>query len=80
MTPTTINSHGLQAKLARTLRVNKATISRIFSGKARATSEQARGLEAEFTRLGIAITHWDLLYEVKEGQSLADYLKAKKEN
>lgn len=79
MTPITINSHGLQAKLARKLHVNKATISRIFSGKVRATSQQARDLGAEFTRLGIPLTHWDLLYEIKDGQSLADYLKSKKE-
>lgn len=80
MNPVTINAFGLQANLARKIHVNKATISRIFSGKVRATPEQARSLERELTRLGIPITHWDLLYEVKEGQSLADYLKSKKEN
>jgi len=75
MTPTTINSFGLQANLARKLRVNKATISRIFNGKVRATAQQARALEQEFIRLGIPLTHWDLLFEVKDGQSLSDYLK-----
>ena len=79
MTRVTINSFGLQGNLARKLHINKATICRIFSGKSRTTAQQARALADEFTRLGIPLTHWDLLYEVKEGQSLADFLKSRKE-
>lgn len=73
----TIKTHGLQALLARRLKVAKPTINGIFTGHHRATAKMALKLETEFMKLGINITRWDLLYEVKDGQSLADYLEQK---
>lgn len=76
---TTIKSWGLQATIARKLKLSRTHVNAIFQGKQRATAKIAEKMEAEFLRLGIPLSRWDLLYEVKEGQSLADYLKAKKE-
>ena len=75
---TSINSWGIQGHLARKLNVNRSTISEIFSGRHQPSKKLAARLEAEFLRLGIPLTRWDLMYERPEGQSLADYLKAKK--
>ena len=76
---TSINSWGIQAYLARKLGVSRSAISEIFSGHHQPSKKLAARLEAEFLHLGISITRWDLLYDRPEGQSLADYLKAKKE-
>lgn len=74
----TVSSWGLQSRIAKKLNVSKQTISRVFIGD-RPTAQLAEKLEAEFVRLRIPINRWDLLYERPEGQSLADYLKSKKE-
>ena len=73
----TVSSWGLQSRIAKKLNVSKQTISRVFIGD-RPTAQLAEKLEAEFVRLGIPVTRWDLLYERPEGQSLADYLKNKR--
>ncbi len=77
---TSITSRGLQAYLARKLCISRSAISEIFAGKHQPSKGTAARLEAEFIRLGIPLTRWDLLYNRPEGQSLADYLKSKKEN
>ena len=79
---TTIKSNGLQSRLARKLGVARSTINGIFSGKHRATASMAAKLEEEFTKLGIPLNRWALLYDVRDNQSLADYLeeKARKES
>jgi len=73
----TIKSWGLQALLARKLGMSRTHINGIFQGQHRATAKLAERMEAEFICLGIPLSRWDLLYGVKEGQSLADYLKQK---
>jgi len=80
MKTVSIDSWGLQALLARKLKMSRTTINGIFTGQHRATAKVAEKLEAEFTRLSIPLSRWDLLYGVKDGQSFADYLKSKQEN
>lgn len=75
---TSITARGLQAHLARKIHISRSAISEIFAGKHQPSKQTAAKLEAEFIRLGIPVTRWDLLYERPEGQSLADYLKSKR--
>jgi len=75
----TIESWGLQANIARKVKVSRSAISEIFTGKHQPSKALAAKLEAEFLRLEIPLTRWDLMYGRPEGQSLADYLKEKKQ-
>lgn len=69
----------LQSSISYRYGIHKSTVSQIFSGKKRSTLAQAAQLEEFFTRRGIPLNRWDLLYGVQRGQSLADYLKQKGE-
>lgn len=75
---------GLQKKLSRRAGIVAATVCCIFQGKKRATIPQAEKLEAEFIRLGIPLTRWDLMYGVRVSkehpESLADYLERRDKN
>lgn len=75
---------GLQKKLSRRSGIINSTICYIFQGKRRATIPQAEKLEAEFIRLGIPLTRWDLMYGVRVNkdnpESLADYLERRDKN
>ena len=57
----------------------RSTITEIFSGKRRATLRQAEALEQEFVKRNIPLNRWDLLYGVKDGESLKQYLQTKGE-
>ncbi len=72
-----LRTWGLQSRLAGKVGVSKPTICMIFKGARLPTADQAARLEEEFTKLGINLNRWDLLYGNKIGTSLADYLKAK---
>lgn len=75
---------GLQKKLSRRSGIINSTICYIFQGVRRATISQAEKLEAEFIRLGIPLTRWDLMYGVRVNkdnpESLADYLERRDKN
>lgn len=52
---------GLQAKLARKTGICQVTICHIFTGKRRATVEQAKLLAPLLQKEGIFVTGWDLV-------------------
>lgn len=62
---------GLQAKLARKTGICPVTICHIFTGKRRATVEQAKVLVPLLQQEGISVTGWDLVSAPK-GASLAE--------
>jgi transcriptional regulator with XRE-family HTH domain len=70
-----ICEHGLQAKIARRTRITRTTVTSIFSGRRRATPQQAKLLSEEFERRQIAIGLWDLLFEVAPGESLVEFIR-----
>lgn len=74
-----LNTWGIQTELARAVGMSRSTLNYIFSGKKRATPEQAAALEAEFVRRGIDINRWDLIYGLPEDGSvtLEDILSRK---
>lgn len=69
-----MKNRGFQAIVANRTRISRASLSLIFSGKRRATLEQAQKLEKVFIENGIPLNRWDLLYGVKRGQTLDQYL------
>lgn len=75
---------GLQNKMSRRCGITNSTVCHIFRGVRRATIPQAEKLEAEFIRLGIPLTRWDLMYGVRVSkehpESLADYLDRRDKN
>lgn len=73
----TIRSYGLQSKLSRRTGISAPIVCLIFSGKRRATIEQAKKLEEAFLHYGIDLTRMDFLYEVRNGESLPDYYDRK---
>lgn len=72
-----VEAHGLQSSFVHRYNVNRSTVCQIWQGKKRATPKQAAMLEEFFTRRGIPLNRWDLLYGVGDGQSLADYVSNK---
>lgn len=70
-----MKSRGFQATVARQAQLSGASLSLIFSGKRRATPEQARKLEKVFIENGIPLNRWDLLYGIERGETLDQYLK-----
>lgn len=62
---------GLQAKLSRKTGIPASTICCIFSGKRRATPEQAEALAPLLADVGVAITVWDMA-SCKRGTPLAE--------
>lgn len=73
----TIRSFGLQSTISRRTGISAPIVSLIFSGKRRATIDQAKKLEEAFLHYGIVIVRMDLLYEVKDGESLIDFYERK---
>ena len=73
----TIRSFGLQSKLSRRTGISAPIVCLIFSGKRRATPEQAKKLEEAFLHYGIDLTRMDFLYEVRNGESLPNYYDRK---
>lgn len=71
---------GHQSRIARKTGISQPSINAIFRGKRRATPKQAEKLENEFLKEGIPLNRWDLLYEIKVGQTLEDYLSSKNTN
>ena len=76
-TTSPIKEPGLRARLALRTKTARSTITQIFAGKRRATLRQAAALEEEFVKRNIPLNRWDLLYGVKEGESLEQYLQTK---
>lgn len=76
----TIDTNGIQAKIARKIGVCRATVNAVFRGKYTAGRKLSEKLEGEFVRMGIPLTRWDLMYGVRPGQTLSDYLKSKQED
>ena len=74
-----LNAPGLQSKLARKIGACRQTVNAVFCGRQIASRKIAAKLEDEFVKLGIPLTRWDMMYNTKPGQSLADYLKSKTE-
>ena len=72
-----IHSYGLQSKLSRRTGICAPIVNYIWTGKRRATVDQAKKLEEAFLFYGIDITRFDLLYEVKTGESLLDFYRRK---
>ena len=70
-----MKSRGFQATVARQTQLSGASLSLIFSGKRRATPEQARKLEKVFIENGIPLNRWDLLYGIERGETLDQDLK-----
>lgn len=52
---------GLQSWLSRKTGISRSTVTSIFSGKRRATPEQAILLEPLLIEKGYSITRWDLV-------------------
>ena len=73
----TIRSFGLQSRIARRTGISAPIVCMVFSGKRRATIDQAKKLEEAFLHYGIDLTRMDLLYEVKDGESLLHYYDRK---
>lgn len=69
-----IRSFGLQARIARRTGLSAPIVSFIFNGVRRATIEQAAKLEEAFNHFGIRINRLDLMYDVRNGESLIDYM------
>ena len=72
-----IRSFGLQSRIAKRTGLAAPIVSYIFNGHRRATAEQAAKLEEAFIHFGLDITRLDLLYDVKTGERLADYMDRK---
>lgn len=56
-----VNQWGLQSMLSRKTGIARSTVASIFTGKRRATPEQAIALEPLLIAEGISITRWDLM-------------------
>ena len=65
---------GLQTKLARKSSIARSTIASIFSGKRRATPEQAIALEPLLIAEGLSVTRWDLM-ACPKGTKLMDLVR-----
>jgi DNA-binding transcriptional regulator YdaS (Cro superfamily) len=52
---------GIQSRLVQKTGIAQSTISQIFSGKRRATVEQAIALEPHLIAEGLSVTRWDLM-------------------
>lgn len=72
-----IRSFGLQGRIARRTGISAPIVSNIFNGNRRVTIEQAPKFEEAFIHFGIDLTRWDLMYGVKTGERLADYMDRK---
>ena len=64
---------GIQTKLARKSGIARSTIVSIFTGKRRATPEQAIALEPLLIAEGISVTRWDLM-ACPRGTKLAELI------
>lgn len=65
---------GLQTKLARKSGVARSTIASIFSGKRRATVDQAIALEPLLIAEGFSVTRWDMI-TCPKGTKLMDLVR-----
>lgn len=74
-----MQNRGFQARMSEKTLIPKASISLIFSGKRRATPAQAEKLEKVFIEMGVPLNRWDLLYGLKKGHTLNQYLKERNE-
>lgn len=73
----TLTTWGVQGFIAKQSGLAAPVVNMIWTGKRRATPEAAVKLEAEFIKLQINLTRWDLIYGIEPGQSLPDYYKEK---
>ena len=64
---------GIQSKVAKKSGIARSTIASIFSGKRRATPEQAITLEPLLIAEGISVTRWDLM-ACPRGTKLVDLI------
>lgn len=62
---------GAQTKLARKSGIARSTITSIFSGKRRATPEQAEILVPLLADLGLIVDHWEMV-SCPKGTKLMD--------
>lgn len=72
-----LKEHGSQAWFSRKSGIRKEAVHAIFTGKRRATTEQAMKLEPWFAEKGVPINRWDLLYGDILGKHLGDYAEEK---
>lgn len=65
---------GIQKRLVQKTGIAQSTISCIFSGKRRATPEQAIVLEPHLIAEGLSVTRWDLM-SCPRGTRLVDLIR-----
>lgn len=65
---------GIQSRLAQKTGIAQSSISCIFSGKRRATPEQAIALEPHLIAEGLSVTRWDLM-SCPRGTKLMDLVR-----
>ena len=70
----TLETWGIQTKLARKSGITRSTIASIFSGKRRATPEQAAILAPLLESLGVMVSCWDLV-SCPRGTKLMDLVR-----
>lgn len=75
----TLRSYGLQSMIARRTGLSAPIICNVWNGKRRATPDVAAKMEEAFIHYGIDITRNDLIWGVKPGQSLIEYMDERRE-
>lgn len=78
MATTPLKRPGIQSKLSRKTGIPHSTISCIFSGKRRATPEQAALLEPLLQNMGFQVTAWSMS-SCPRGTKLMDLIEKRKE-
>lgn len=69
-----LQAWGIQSKLAAKSGITRSTISSIFSGKRRATVEQAAILAPLLESFGVVVSSWDLV-SCPRGTKLTDLVR-----
>jgi DNA-binding transcriptional regulator YdaS (Cro superfamily) len=75
----TLRTWGLQGKIAKRTGLSAPIVNLVFTGKRRATPDVAAKMEEAFIHYGIDITRNDLIWGVKPGQSLIEYMDERRE-
>jgi len=73
----TIRTYGIQSRIVRRTGICAPVICNIWKGNRKPTPEQAKKLEEALLHYGIDITCFNLLYDVRHGESLPDYYDRK---
>lgn len=76
---TKLQAWGIQTKIAAKTGITRSTIASIFSGKRRATAEQAAVLAPLLESFGVVVSCWDLV-SCPRGTKLMDLVRQNSNN